>query len=127
MRMDGVMVDYLVNLFRTYKYDIPIEYTGLNVPGWNHDTTKIKSETWNGFLVKRRYEKGLHFTDDSGRVSECLFNEWRNKIVLHLSKIQRFGPDGVQYSDAESMHQTDRDAMYIINYLLYESFVGVRW
>jgi hypothetical protein len=127
IRLGGVMTDHLVTLFQTYKYDIPMHETGKTHPQnhhWRQDTKKIKSETWDGFLVKRKYEEGLHLTDDYGRVSKCFFDELRNKIILHLSKVKRFYPDGSQYTDADSINQTDRDATYILNYMLYELYHG---
>jgi hypothetical protein len=122
---DEVLNEYLTSMFQTYQYAIPIRNTGVNLGGsWltsGSSTPSKRTKTWEGFSV----DKGqLQFVEwDTGKVSDCLFNEWRDKIAWHLSKIKRFGPDGGQYSQADTIYQTNRDANYIVNFLLYEKYI----
>jgi hypothetical protein len=123
---DEVLNEYLTSMFQTYQYAIPIRNTGVNLSGsyittGSKSTPSMRTKTWEGFSVSKEQ---IHFVEwGTGKVSDCLFNEWRDKIAWHLSKIKRFGPDGGQYSEADTIYQTNRDANYIVNLLLYEEYI----
>ncbi len=101
---DKVLYEYLKEMMRTYFYGIPIENT----------REPVKAATDSKLLTDGK------FLDKYGKVSSCLWNEWKNKLIYSIMELERREPDGSLMDSFSKGVCSNKDAEFLANYLIYK-------
>jgi hypothetical protein len=113
---NDVLDKFLKKMLNTYELKIPLSANE------NNQSLKKKIYDLNPSFLHRTgpLEYNVAFTRNNSATS-CLLHEWRDKITHFITQdCPRKGPDGNFYSTLDAVRENDRDAEYIVNYLLYK-------